>query len=123
MDNNRQKRSKERNKKYEARRDKVHLPDGTDIKRFINVESERTGMPKWKVLQGLYEFYQEHHKTPEEQIIDKYDEFIKSASIIAPDHENDLHYLKKHILRRIFKFKSDLGEDPGDEYYDKLKKI
>ncbi len=116
-------RSKERNKKYEVRREKVHLPDGTDIKRWTNIESERTGKPKWKVLQELYLFYQKHKpKTPEEQIIALYEEFIRGASMVIPGHEYDLNLLKKHILRRVFKIKNENAEDPGDDYYEQLRK-
>lgn len=118
------KRSKERNKKYEVRREKVHLPDGTDIKRYAGVESDRTGKPKWKVLQELLEFKQKHnHKTPEEQVITLYDEFIKETDKVIPGHEKELNFLKKLILRRILKLKSDFGEDPDDRYYAELRQI
>ncbi|NJD76958.1 MAG: hypothetical protein FIB08_07675 [Candidatus Methanoperedens sp.] len=116
------KRSKERNKKYEARRAKVHLPAGTDIKRWVNVESERTGKPKWRVLQDLYLFYQKNRpQTPEERIVALYEEFIKGACTVIPGHEFDLLFLKKHILRRIFKLKNEGMEDPDDNYYEQLK--
>ncbi len=117
-------RSKERNKKYEAMREKVHLPAGTDIKKYTTVESEKTGKPKWKVLQELLEFKQKHnHKTPEEQVIAHYDEFIKETGKVIPGHEKELNFLKKLILRRILKLKNDFGEDPDDRYYAELRQI
>lgn len=122
---------RERNKKYEARREKLHLPDGIDITHFVDIESKRTGRPKWTVLQDLYLFYKKHHpKTPEEQKVDLYNEFVKAVAESDPQLTNKLGILGKYIVTQLFGLEiTEFGwkrvgrRQLDDEYFENLKKL
>lgn len=87
------------------------------------MSKDRPDLPLWTFFE---EILKKQPVSKEDRLSALYDDFVINACELysaGEDEKLKLKKLKKIIVRKIFKIKSEFSTDLGDSYYEDLKKF